>query len=227
MRGLVTGLLVLGSIGTASAATIYEEDFSGQAQTGLSGPFSTVNAEIAVTGASWSLYLSQALLFGDNMRVGTTTEALRVTDVTSGFWLSPVIDLGGFTGIQLQSTISEVGTMEANDSVTAYLVDASLPLGTASDAHVIGSFGATSDDGGAVFDTALTDLSFLNGYDAASVPELVRIQIAFDNDALETWILDDVRVTGEPAQSVDLPATAFLLLGGLGGAMVLRHARRK
>lgn len=221
--GVLSAILAAGLATTSTAATLYLEDFTGQDGDGLvgnSGSFTSSNGWTATaTGVNGGDRFS--VLDGAFSGNDTNEEAV---------WLSPLIDVAGFTSLSLMIDFFETGDLEGpgcNCGVNIdYLNLAVLLDGVSIPFLNIGGFGDStfSLTGDSPDDEDFGSTTFVSGLaDAASV----QISIAMRNSAgSETIGFDNISLTGEAIAAVPLPAGGPLLLAGLAGVAALRRRSR-
>lgn len=202
----------------ASAASLYSEDFSGQAGEGLVG--ANPPATYAAANGQWSLARNAAQLTAasDWARVNTAGQfEFRDTDAPSnaatGYltWTSSVIDAGGFTNLTLSIDLSaqgdfEFGGAQGNDDlfVSALLDGVETRLF---------DYVTTRNPADRTLNLMLGDAS------------TVQIRVAANNRAGSEYLrFDNVSLTGDAVSApVPLPASALLLAGALGGLGLIRR----
>ena len=230
MRRVLYSLAVVLCAGSASAATLYQEDFTGQTNMGLG------DGSIAVT-APWSLDAGASTFATDDFAKvtslsGTVTgndggspysfsyaldDAFVVHD-NDAFsnplvWTSPTISIAGFVNISLSFDWWAITTNN----------DAKFEV-NGPGANDLFRVGWSVDGGTATTMTLLTSAIPTFASENFVLPMGNDLEIYFyaANDASDEFLaLDNIQVTGQ----IPVPATGLLLLGGLG-ALALR-ARRK
>lgn len=206
----------------SQAATIYSEDFTGQNGDGLVGTSGTY-----LSANGWTASAA-GVVSGD--RFSVSGEAFSGNDTNDiATWLSPIIDVSGFTALSLAMDFFETGDHEGpgcNCGVNVDFLNLTVLLDgigttfTNINGFGTGSFSLTGDlpDDGDFGSTSFTTLLA----DAGTL----RIQVDMRNTAAsEVMGFDNIVLTGDEVAAVPLPAGGVLLLSGLAGAAALRKRR--
>ena len=156
---------------------IYSEDFTGQNGQGAYGPTPTTD----VSSVTWNVDISSATLSASSDYIKVVNEILEARDLDGiAIWLSPAIDISGYSEVDFQLDASEVGTMEVSDIfVTEYRVN----LGSWVQAS---SNGNLSDD----FTSATVSETGISG-------NSLEIRVSMNNNAgSEKHRIDNIVVSG-------------------------------
>ncbi|WP_405562693.1 lamin tail domain-containing protein [Polaribacter sp. Asnod6-C07] len=162
--------------------TIYSENFSGQDDKGSIGPTPTTD----LSGVDWTVDISDTDLSANTDWFKVTSEIFEARDIDGdAIWISPSINISGFTNVQFSLSAVEDGTMEAADIFnTEYRID----NGTWTAAS---TNGLLNDD----FTSATVSQLGLSG-------GTLEIRVTMNNNAgTEYHRLDDILVQGNPASS--------------------------
>ncbi len=172
-------------------SSLYFEDFTGQAGKGAIGPGGN-NPTIDISGVDWSIDVSSVNLADANdfffVRTVGGNDLLEGRDLDGdAIWLSPSIDISGFTNVSFTIDVSESnGTannnLEADDTVTIeYRIDA-------------GAWTIASTNGTFSNDYNLTEASqtVLSG---SSIELRVTM---LNNGGGERQRIDNIEITGTP-----------------------------
>ncbi|MFD1062421.1 lamin tail domain-containing protein [Winogradskyella litorisediminis] len=160
--------------------TIYLEDFTGQNGKGAIGPSNFVD----LSGVSWNIDISSASLTATADYFQVRTGYLEGRDLdTQATWLSPVIDITGFTNVQFSLDVFE---NDANDNledadtfVTEYRIDG-------------GTWILATNNGTLINDFPLTVVS-----DAGLSGNTIELRVTMTNDGGgERQRLDNILVEG-------------------------------
>ncbi|WP_298754899.1 choice-of-anchor J domain-containing protein [uncultured Psychroserpens sp.] len=179
-------MLVLLACNAFSQTTIYLEDFTGQNTKGATGTSSGVPT-IDLSGVDWNVDVSDANLTAttDWFRVRTIAgnEQLESRDLDGeSIWLSPSIDISGFTNVEFTIDASEnnANTLEDNDIVTTqYRIDNGPWVNASTNDVLINDYG-----------NVIISQSGLNG-------GTLEIRVIFINNAgNERQRIDNILVTG-------------------------------
>ncbi|MEL6126407.1 MAG: VPLPA-CTERM sorting domain-containing protein [Pseudomonadota bacterium] len=231
MKTLILAAAALTAATSASAVTLYSEDFSGQngkGAVGVSGGAPTVDT----SGVTWTLDLFFSGLIAGSDFAQVQDEAFVAQDTNGALnWLSPVIDISGFTSLELSIDISEEGDLEGPGSGanTDFLnISASSDGGsTFSLFPNVGGFGNafTSLSGNAPDDDDFGSVAFSGAVDDGSAFQLL-LSVSTSAGS-ERIIFDNIVLTGDAVVApVPLPASTVLLLGAVAGLAGLRRTRR-
>ncbi len=225
----LTSLILAATLGatSVSAATIYEENFDGQNGKGAFG------SSVDTSGVDWSIDLGDASLFNNSDFFGVFNGAFAAQDTNVGCpnsscsgvagsnvsdfdlptWLSPLIDVSGFTNIVLSVDVGFLG------DITRYEFDNFVNSG---DTGVVTGFvDGVADVGLDILGTAT------NNSVGAGVSDGGTFQFQFVANTYagnERVFIDNIVLTGDLA-AVPLPASGLMLLGAMGGLAAWR--RRK
>ncbi|QNM84274.1 T9SS type A sorting domain-containing protein [Polaribacter pectinis] len=157
--------------------TIYSENFTGQNDKGAVGPAPTTD----LVGVDWTIDVSSAALTASTDWFKVTSEVFEARDIDGdAIWMSPSINITGFTGVSFSLSAAESGTMEAADIFnTEYRIDGG--AWTAADTN-----GTLNDD----FTSATVSQAGLAG-------STLEIRVTMNNNSgTELQRLDDVLVQG-------------------------------
>lgn len=182
MRLLQIAILLLGISNLQGQTTIYSEDFTGQNNKGAVGPTPTID----LTGVTWSVDVSSTSLTASTDWFQVRNEVFEARDIDGdAIWLSPSIDITGYTGVSFTLEAAEAGTMEPSDIFnTEYRIDG----GTWTSATTNGSL---NDD----FTSATVSQTGLSG-------SSLEIRVTMNNGAgTEYHRLDDIVVQGTVAST--------------------------
>ncbi|MEQ9550900.1 MAG: PEP-CTERM sorting domain-containing protein [Coleofasciculus sp. G3-WIS-01] len=222
---LVFGVIVVPE--NAPAVTLYAEDFSGQNGKGATG-----GAATDVVGVDWSIELNDAALFDSIDYFRVEAEAFTARDTNAGCpnvnctsggnpdplfpaWLSPELDISGFTNLAL--------SLDAFASNTSFEHEENSPIGEKD--YFIVSY-------------LLDDVEFIaaelitqsGAFTNQTVNELVgngstlQVKVQLNTTAsTELLSFDNILVTGDqinPSQSVPEPTSiiGLIALAGIGTA---------
>lgn len=215
---------------SASAVTLYSEDFEGQNSKGADR-FGT-----DLTGVDWGLELGNAQLGRSGRYFKVSNGEFRARELFGeATWLSPIIDVSGYKDLVLTIDFRQYGNIEINDyvdvaismngRVTGYNVLDINGYGVGP-FHISGSLnphGLVGDHDG----PSPTDFGETQLVEAISEPgDQFGLWIKFrNNDDGEVFAMDNITLTGTPVSAVPLPATGLLLIGGLAAAVATRRRR--
>jgi len=231
---LVLGLTFIPK--NAQALTLYAEDFSGQNGKGATG-----GAATDVVGVDWSIELNDAALFDSNDYFKVEAEAFTARDTNAGCpnvqcisggnpeplfpaWLSPTIDISGFTNLALSLDAFASNTSFEHEEnspighkdyfIVSYLLDDVEFLA----ADLITQSGAFTDQ--------TVNQSISNG-------STLQVKVQLNTTAsTERLSFDNIFVTGDPinpSQSVPEPTSiiSLIALAGIGIASRQRQSATK
>ncbi|MBU3009859.1 lamin tail domain-containing protein [Polaribacter vadi] len=162
--------------------TIYSENFTGQDDKGSIGPTPTTD----LSGVDWTVDISDTDLSANTDWFKVTSEIFEARDIDGdAIWISPSINISGFTNVQFSLSAVEDGTMEAADIFnTEYRIDS-------------GTWTAASTNGLLNDDFTSATVSQL-GLSGGSL----EIRVTMNNNAgTEYHRLDDILVQGNPAST--------------------------
>jgi len=100
---------------------VYNENFNGQTNAGVSGPGTSYN-----TGSvSWTIDASSSLMQNTSDYVKVVSDRLEARDTEGDIvWYSPVVSLNGYTNVSFSLSATEAGTLENTDYLfTEYSVN--------------------------------------------------------------------------------------------------------
>lgn len=213
----------LAAAGTAQGAVIYSEDFTGQDGKGAIG------AATDLTGVDWAIDLGAAALFNDNDKLVVEGDRLVANDTnaqcidssctgtagdpivtdTLARWLSPVLDISGFTNLALSLDADGSGTFEVGGGVNSeddFIVEIILDGVTSIVADLITANGA--------FPTQTVSSMIADG-------STLQVAVAMNTYAAsELLFLDNVQIQGD---AIPAPIPGTLLLIALGGLALRRR----
>ncbi|MTI88088.1 MAG: T9SS type A sorting domain-containing protein [Balneolaceae bacterium] len=189
---LLMVLIGFGFFGVAEAQ-IYSEDFTGQDGQGAVGPGNTVD----VSSVDWTVDVDSVTLSAssDFFRVesgvftGQDLDGQSTNSSGAGaVWISPAIDISGYTEISISLNVGGSGTFEGADFIKAsYSIDAN----------------DTTDFGSATDDDIKTASSFsVSGLSGSSL----KIFVEMDNNAgsevitFDDVLVEEVTVKSEPSE---------------------------
>ncbi|WP_439127566.1 T9SS type A sorting domain-containing protein [Polaribacter sp.] len=165
------------SINLGAQTTIYSENFSDQNDKGAVGPTPTTD----LTGVDWTIDISAADLSATSDWFKVTAEVFEARDIDgNSIWLSPSININGFTGVSFSLSAAESGTMEAADIFnTEYRIDGGAWTAAATN-------GTLNDD----FTSATVSQTGLSG-------ATLELRVTMNNNSgTEYHRLDDILVQG-------------------------------
>lgn len=218
----------LGMVGTAGAATLYSEDFTGQDDKGVIGTGSSTPPTTDLSGVDWTLDTSNgeytassdyfAVVSGvmesqDNDSQGDTMAAIDQ-------WLSPSFSISGYENLSFSFDAGADGDFEADsdDFIVQVIIDGSSTQTL---------FDATVDE--AVTDDPMffgaTQLGALANFTAgiAGTGSTAQVVIGIGNNAgSESQFFDNLEVTGTL-----IPEPASMALLAAGGLLIAGRQRRR
>ncbi|MBV7269255.1 T9SS-dependent choice-of-anchor J family protein [Winogradskyella luteola] len=172
-------------------STLYFEDFTGQAGKGARGPGGN-NPTIDLSGVNWSIDVNNVNLTDTNdfffVRTVGVNDLLEGRDLDGeAIWLSPPIDITGFTNVSFTIDVSEsngttTNNLESDDTVTIeYRIDT-------------GAWTTASTNGTFSNDYSPTEASE-NGLNGSTLELRVTM---LNNGGGERQRIDNIEVTGFP-----------------------------
>jgi hypothetical protein len=174
---------------TTATQTLYSEDFSSQEGKGATG----IGAVENLSGVSWMLDMSQASFNAATDWFKVVSGVMEGRDMSGqASWISPVIGIGGYTGVQFSLSATEVGTLEATDFV---MVEYRINGGT--------------------WNLATTNGSLFDDFTSATVSQTgligttLQLRVTVSNNATDEYYrFDNVLVQGSGRTSYATPTAA-------------------
>lgn len=193
--------------------TIYRESFLNQEGKGVAG------SQTDTTGVTWTVDVTDATLSdtADFFRVTDDGKFTAVDTDGAAVWRSPVLDISGFTDIQLSLDIAGSGDFESNqdDFLIQYILDGqTFTVLDAAATHFI-----DSSQLGDKFDAPIGHLR-AGIADGDDLLILITASTSFSSEILS---FDNVRVEGNLKQ---IPEPSTLACLGLGASVLLRRRHR-
>ena len=185
--------------------TIYSEDFTGQDGKGAIGP----NNFEDTSGITWRIDISSASLTATNDYFQIRNGQLQGRDVdTQASWLSPTIDITGFTNVQFSiDALENFGTLEPADTIlTEYRIDGGAWNTAAVNGTIAGDY----------TDTVISETGLAG--------DTIELRITMSNNgSVERQIIDNILVEGTAptTPTLNVSPTSISGLGYVEGDLSL------